>query len=128
VTDGEDRSSRVRSLVAAAKKSLGGDKESSGDSAPAAPPTAAAAVDETGGPLGKVKAVLAKATDAVTGIVNKDDPSKGKVKGKGSGSGKGKGSGAVGAVADQEPTEHARKMKDAVEAARKAREGTDSEG
>jgi hypothetical protein len=82
----------MKGLVAAAKKVRGGDES---------------ATDESTGPVGRVKSALAKATQAVAGIVKKDD---------------GGGEGAAGAVADGEPTQNARKMKDAVEAARKARE------
>jgi hypothetical protein len=80
----------MKGLVAAAKKVRGGDES---------------ATDESTGPVGRVKSALAKATQAVTAIVKKDD-----------------GGGATAAVADGEPTQNARKMKDAVEAARKARE------
>ena len=55
----------------------------------------------TDGPLGRVKAALAKATQAVVGIVKKDD--------------------TAGAGADGKPTERAKKMKAAVEEARKAK-------
>ncbi|HVF13114.1 MAG TPA: hypothetical protein VM942_00875 [Acidimicrobiales bacterium] len=57
---------------------------------------------KTDGPLAQVKAVLAKATQVVVGIFKRDG-----------------GGGATGVPADGKPTERAKKMKDAVEAARK---------
>ncbi len=56
------------------------------------------------GALGKVKGVLAKATQAVTGLIKKDEG----------------GAGATGATASGKPTERSKKMKEAVEKARKA--------
>lgn len=60
------------------------------------------------GPVGRMKGLLAKATQAVAGIVKKDDA--------------GDGAGATGAVPDSKPSERAAKMKDAVEAARKGKD------
>jgi hypothetical protein len=57
----------------------------------------------SGGLVGKLKGMLTKATGAVTGLVKKDDD----------------GAGATGAKASGKPTERSKKMKDAVEAARK---------
>jgi hypothetical protein len=56
------------------------------------------------GPLSKVKAVLAKATGAVTNLVRKDDD---------------KAADGPSATADHTSTDNAKRMKDAVEAARK---------
>ena len=58
------------------------------------------------GVLGKVKEVVAKATQAVAGIVKKNDAP----------------AGATGATASGEPTERSKKMKDAVEQARKTKD------
>ena len=65
--------------------------------------------DRTGsndGLAGKLKGILAKATQAVSGIVKKDD----------------KGAGATGVKAEGKPTERSVKMKKAVEDARKAKD------
>jgi hypothetical protein len=62
-----------------------------------------------GGIVGKLKGMLAKVTGAVTGIVKKDDA----------------GAGATGATASGKPTERSKKMKDAVENARKAKNNDD---
>jgi hypothetical protein len=55
--------------------------------------------------------MLTKATEAVSGIVKKDDD----------------GAGATGATASGKPTERSKKMKDAVEAARKAKTDEDDD-
>ncbi len=93
MTEDGDLSSKVKGLVAKAKNAIsGGDDDGgtgSGDSA---------------GPVAKVKAALSKATEAVTGLVKKDDD------------------GAGATDAHEEPTENALKMKAAVKEARKAKD------
>ena len=84
-----DRSSKIKSLVAAAKKVTGGGGDEAG------------ATEESGGAVGRVKAVLSKATSTVTGLVKKEDEV------------------AIPPAAEKKPTEHASKMKKAVEEARK---------
>ncbi len=90
----DDLSSKVKGLVAKAKSAIGGGDDGG------------AKTDDGGGALGKVKAALAKATDAVTGLVKKDDDDDGP---------------ATPPAATGEPTDNARQMKEAVEAARKAK-------
>jgi hypothetical protein len=92
-----DRSSKLKGLVAKAKNAVGG---GDGDDA--------AAGDDGGGAMGKVKAALSKATSAVTKVVKKDDDGGGIDV-------------ATPPAADKDPTDNARQMKAAVEAARKAK-------
>jgi hypothetical protein len=90
--DDADLGSKVKAMLETAKKSLGGGAGENGGSAEA-------------GPIDKVKSMLGKAVEAVSGLVNKDDQPTG--------------AGAPGA--HEEPTEHAQKMKAAVEAAKKSK-------
>jgi hypothetical protein len=91
----EDGSGKLKGLVAKAKQAVGGGEGDEG-----------AGADDAGGAMGKVKAALSKATTAVTKVVKKD----------GDGD-----SVATPPAADTKPTENARQMKAAVEAARKAK-------
>ena len=91
-------SSKLKGLVAKAKNAVGGGE---GDDA--------SATDDGGGAMDKVKAALSKVTSAVTKVVKKDDDGGLDV--------------ATPPAADSEPTENARQMKAAVDAARKAKPG-----
>ncbi len=59
------------------------------------------------GLMEKAKELVGKATEAVSGLVKKDD---------------GEAGGTIPTPADREPTEHSQQMKAAVEAARKAQD------
>lgn len=63
-----------------------------------------------GGLVGKLKGLLTKAVGAVKGLVKKKDDA---------------GAGATGVKATGKPTERSKKMKDAVEAARKNKDDDD---
>lgn len=80
-------------MVAAAKRKLSGADDNKSGSA-------------TDGPVGKVKSALSKATQAMTGLVKKDDGP----------------AGGSATAAHDEPTDNSLKMKAAVEEARKARD------
>ncbi|MEA2828863.1 MAG: hypothetical protein QOG43_3302 [Actinomycetota bacterium] len=96
MADDADRSGKLKGLVAKAKNAVGGGE---GDDD--------ASANDGGGAMSKVKAALSKATSAVTKVVKKDDDGGIDV--------------PTPPAAEGAPTDNARQMKAAVEAARKAK-------